>query len=128
MRSSFKSCESVPSKLPSGFTNKSLGIFEDCTLSTTTRPWEVRANAAAYFSATRELGEKSVGKRMFRNGYMPLVFGLWTLVFDLAPTKAEVQRPNAEDHGPKIFFTSPFLVFHAKLRRHSFCPRGLTTK
>src|SRR6478672_8813642 len=77
MRSSLKSCESVPAKLPSGFANKSFGTFDGCTLSTTTRPSDVPANAAAYFSATREFGEKSVGKRMFRKGYT--CFGLWTL-------------------------------------------------
>src|ERR1051325_11172473 len=112
MRSSFKSCESVPAKLPSGFINKSPGIFEGCTLSTTTRPWEVRANAAAYFSATRELGEKSVGNRMFRNGYIPIFalcfvlwsldldFGLWTLRVSCETTKYKAQRTKHKDRFP----------------------------
>ena len=34
------------------------------------RPPPLRANAAAYFSAARAWGVKSVGKRMFLNGYI----------------------------------------------------------
>src|SRR5258705_13978290 len=57
-------------KIRSGKVSRFAGTLALCTLNSTTRPPPLRANAAAYFKAARACGVKSVGKRIFLNGYM----------------------------------------------------------